>query len=95
MKADYFQRMVELRFIAEAVEELRSGMRRRNKGIDGPTGPNHCCAVRFVGEAMLLREPREIVLQQPQPGADIGMPLDGSHPLHRKAVSLSAGQVLK
>ena len=66
-KADPIQSGRSGPFVAEAVEKLRSGKRRRNKGIDGPTSANHCCAVWPAGESMLRRGPLKIVFQQPQP----------------------------
>jgi hypothetical protein len=58
--------------VAEAVEKLRSGRRRRNKRIGWPCGANHNCAVRPVCESILRLRPLKIVFQQPQTRGDIG-----------------------
>ena len=57
--------------MAEAVKELTSGRRSRNKRIERCRFANGCFKKRFVLESSLRHGPPKIVLQQPQPAGDI------------------------
>jgi hypothetical protein len=57
--------------MAETVEELGSGNRRRNNGINEAANPNNCCEFCRLRESILLGSASKIVLQQPRLKADI------------------------